>query len=73
MPINRKLNLIFLHIPKAAGTTIEKILDMSCKSNFFTIDRNHGGNVNWISLDKFSEEDKVICEAKYAAFYFFRT
>ena len=53
MPINRKLNLIFLHIPKAAGTTIEKILDMSCKSNFFTIDRNHGGNVNWISLDKF--------------------
>jgi hypothetical protein len=64
MPINRKLNLVFLHIPKAAGTTVEKILDMSCKSNFFTIDRNHGGNVNWISLEKFSEEEKQFCAAK---------
>ena len=45
MPINRRLNVIFLHVPKAAGTTVEKILDMSSRNNFFTMDRNLGGNV----------------------------
>lgn len=36
MPVNYKNKLIFIHIPKCAGTSIEKMLDMSTPANYFS-------------------------------------
>lgn len=36
MPINRNPNLVFVHIPKCGGTSIEKLLGMSGIENYYT-------------------------------------
>lgn len=51
MPISKKHNLIFVHIPKCAGTSIEKMLDMSSPISYFT-----RFGLNTTSLGKYGVE-----------------
>jgi hypothetical protein len=37
MPVNHKKKVIFVHIPKCAGTSIEKIFGMATRADLFTI------------------------------------
>lgn len=39
MPVNRELNLGFIHVPKTAGTTIERALGMQGKDCFFATEQ----------------------------------
>lgn len=64
MPINRKFKTIFVHIPKTGGTSIEKILDMSRRNNFYSTNRKFDENTKNLIFDNFSEEEKLICSAK---------
>jgi len=68
MPINKKFNIIFVHIPKAAGTSVEKVLDMSSKENFFSMHASLGKlkrkHTNELNFNFFTEQEKAECEAK---------
>jgi len=58
MPINKKFNIIFFHVPKTAGTSIEKILDMSYKKNFYTA-FGPSDRKNSLQIEDFCEREKI--------------
>lgn len=80
MPISKQYSSIFIHIPKCAGTTIEKLLNMSTKECFYEKKINSPQHFSWqelkekISFDysnyfKFSiirnPYDRIISEYKW--------
>jgi|APGre2960657404_1045060.scaffolds.fasta_scaffold18819_3 hypothetical protein len=64
MPISKNFNVIFIHIPKTGGTSVEKMLDMSRKNNFYTTNRKTEENIKDLIFNNFSEEERLICSAK---------
>ena len=65
MPINHKKKLIFIHIPKCAGTSIEKMLDMSTPFSYFS---NYGAKdraakLSGIRKSAFATDDEYILAA----------
>ena len=63
MPINRYYKTLFVHIPKCAGTSIEKILDMSTLNEYFSHKRIHSNRMQ-IPVEKFNEEEYTNCVNK---------
>lgn len=63
MPINRYYKTLFVHIPKCAGTSIEKILDMSTLNEYFSHKRIHSNRMQ-IPVEKFTEEEYTNCVNK---------
>ena len=58
MPISKKHKLCFVHIPKTAGTTIEKALDMHQEDSFFLFKKFKDYKVTpqHLTLTELSEE-----------------
>ena len=69
MPISHKHKVLFIHIPKCAGTTVEQILDMSSISNFFSTSFPEEIILKYLSFDNFSEDEKRICLSKNMQHY----
>jgi hypothetical protein len=63
MPINRSYKILFVHIPKCAGTSIEKILDMSTTNEYFSHMRIKNSRIH-IPVEKFNEEEYLNCVNK---------
>ena len=63
MPVNRNYKTLFVHIPKCAGTSIEKILDMSTLNEYFSHKRIHSNGMQ-VPTEKFTKEEYTNCVNK---------
>lgn len=70
MPISHKHKIIFIHIPKCAGSSIESILDIKGVNDFYTKGMNYYRE-QIIPKDKFSLDDYKICLSKNMQHYTF--
>jgi chondroitin 4-sulfotransferase 11 len=64
MPLSRFYKCIFIHIPKTAGTSIEKILNTSTEADFYSIKPPTLQHLTWAEL-----KDKITLD--YSEFYKF--
>ena len=64
MPITYQYKQIFIHIPKCAGTSVEKVLDMSATRNFYAKKRIYKMDRFSVSKDNFSDQEYELCTAK---------
>ena len=61
MPYNKEKKIIFIHIPKCAGTTIAKALDMYGNDGSHTLDLDH--------LYGFDDNDKIVLQSSLFKYY----
>ena len=59
MPLCSTHNLFFIHIPKCAGTTIEKALDMQKEEFFFS--KNRFNTLLKVSPQHFTYKNLKLC------------
>lgn len=64
MPISYQHKTIFIHIPKCAGTSIEKILGMAAQEDLFAYDHIYQLKNVYVPKEKFSSEEYTLCIAK---------
>lgn len=64
MPVNHELKVLFVHVPKTAGTSIEKMLDMSHGENFYTVGKNKSPIFSQLDFSNFTDEERAEVEAK---------
>jgi len=64
MPINHETKVLFVHIPKTAGTTIEKLMDMSHEENFYTVGKCKSPIFSSLDFSKFTEGERAEVEVK---------
>ena len=63
MPISNYYKTLFVHIPKCAGTSVEKILDMSTTNEYFFGESTNLSGI-YIPKEKFNEEEYTNCVNK---------
>ena len=63
MPINRYYKTFFVHIPKCAGTSIEKIMDMSTLNDYFSYGRIKNSIIH-VPSEKFNGDEYLNCVNK---------
>lgn len=63
MPINKEYKIIFVHIPKTGGTSVEQILEMSTLGSYFT-PKPSIESYSLIPIDKFTPEEYRMCASK---------
>ena len=68
MPISHTHKVIFIHVPKCAGTSIEYLLDIKGVDCFFTLGTKEAG-ANYIPKDKFTSEEYTQCINKNMQHY----
>ena len=68
MPISHRYKIIFIHIPKCAGTSIEYLLDIEGVECFFTLGNKTAG-INYIPRDVFTPEEYIQCTNKNMQHY----
>ena len=71
MPVSHKHKVIFVHVPKCAGTSIEYLLDINDIRDFFTMGRLEERR-QIIPIDKFTTEEYEICLNKNMQHYTYR-
>lgn len=64
MPISYQHKTIFIHIPKCAGTSIEKILGMAAQEDLFAYDHIYQLKNIHVPKEKFTSEEYTLCIAK---------
>lgn len=72
MPISHKSKLLFVHIPKTGGTSIEKMFDMSLRSNFFTRFSGRMDYQHILENTSMTETEKRICGLKNMQHFTFK-
>ena len=68
MPISHKYKVIFIHVPKCAGTSIEHLLDIEGDQCFFTMGTKELG-IKYIPKDVFTVEEYTQCTNKNMQHY----
>jgi len=63
MPISHYYKTLFVHIPKCAGTSVEKMLDMSTPNEYFFGESTNLSRI-YIPKEKFNEEEYTNCVNK---------
>ena len=69
MPISNKHKILFVHVPKCAGTTVEQMLDMSGIHNLFSTSYSPDRIQKQFSFENFSQEEKEVCLLKNMQHY----
>lgn len=64
MPISYQYKTIFIHIPKCAGTSVEKILGMAAEEEFFSHDRIYFMKEIVVDRSKFTSDEYMRCVSK---------
>jgi len=72
MPISHKHKILFIHVPKCAGTTVEQILDMSTVKNLFATSCPTKEIECIYSFENFSEIEKKRCQLKNPQHYTYK-
>jgi hypothetical protein len=75
MPIKKEISTIFIHIPKCAGTSVEKMLDMSIDDNLYCRSGNkldYKKTVLNLSKDLFTPNELELFELKPPQHYSLR-
>ena len=68
MPLNKIYNILHVHIPKCAGTSIENILDVSTAEHFYTTEKNNTF-LQKTDIDAFSDIEYRMCMSKSMQHY----
>jgi hypothetical protein len=63
MPISYNYKVIFVHIPKCAGTSLEKMFDMSSEDQFFSTSRVRDTSIN-VPREKFTDNEYQSCVSR---------
>lgn len=71
MPISYNYKIIFIHVPKCAGTSIETALQMRENVNFYT-EGVTLKNLNELPSDVFTDEEYRMCASKNKQHYTFK-
>lgn len=71
MPLNFEHKILFIHIPKCAGTSIEHILKMTNKENLYT-EQLKLENYNLLPINNFTDEEFRMCASKNPQHYTYR-
>jgi hypothetical protein len=71
MPISYKHKILFIHIPKCAGTSIECILSTNNKTEFYT-EKLSFELLSSLPIDRFTDEEYRLCASKNRQHYTYR-
>jgi hypothetical protein len=71
MPINHTQKILFVHVPKCAGTTIERLMGVSAKEHLYS-DFVALEDTRKLPLTKFTDKEFMICAAKNMQHYTYR-
>lgn len=71
MPINYTHKILFIHIPKCAGTSVQTILETNTKGNFYTEQRTLE-DLAFLPKDRFTDQEYRICMSKNRQHYTFK-
>lgn len=71
MPISYTHKIIFIHVPKCAGTSIETILQTGKEENFFTTGLP-SSSITLLPQEKFTDREYRLCASKNRQHYTYR-